>query len=242
MLADWNDKKAELYVRASRFEGFHRSIAEKIQPRLKGSDIAVDIGCGPGLISFEIAPYVKEITGIDADEMAIRWMEKEKDRLGLSNINAVCGDAIGGLDALLPDAFDTAIFCFFCNPDHVFDKVYEKANRFVALITHRFDAHGDAGQADASHHAHAASIAQYLDSRKIAYEKEYMQLDFGQPLTSLEEAEEYLNIYPGPEAAGSEAHSEFVKKRLANIEKRDERLYPYYFPKKRDAAIFFMEK
>ncbi len=62
---DWNARTLQWYVDAEKYTGFFRALAAEIAPALAGVQTLCDLGCGPALFDFEIAPLVKSIECID---------------------------------------------------------------------------------------------------------------------------------------------------------------------------------
>lgn len=69
-----------------RLLGYHDFFINNIS----SSDSVLDIGCGNGALSFDIAKKAKEVVGIDIEEKNIR---EAKKRHSLSNLAYVVGDA-----------------------------------------------------------------------------------------------------------------------------------------------------
>ena len=53
-------------------------------------DIVLDVGCGNGILTYEIAKKAKRVVGIDIDEKRIEFAKKNFSR---ENIVYICGDA-----------------------------------------------------------------------------------------------------------------------------------------------------
>lgn len=251
----------EWYVRASRAEGFHRKLTEMIRPALEAEDMVVDIGCGPGMMSLEIARYVSGVCAIDSNADAIAWLNEEIQREGPSNIRTALGDFIEDPEALLPDRFDVALFCYFGGPGEIFEAVYERAGRLVVMVTHgnRRRLGNDENRAGGTeepspasrplprterdmHRVYGYEMEDYLKGRNISYEMSPVKIRFGQPFVSLAEAERYLVAYSGIDISASDVLRGYMEERMALVEKTGNREYPLYYPKTRESTIFFVKK
>jgi len=242
MLFKWTEEKIDWYVRASRFAGFHKTIAEKIRPALKKTDAVVDFGCGPGLLDIEIAPDVKSITAIDIDQLVLEHLEKDIAGQKRTNIRTVCGDVKESPDAFIPSSFDVATISFFGSGE-VFKEAYRRASRLVIIITHGSDTPKKPSNIGGIfHRAFAEDVRAWLDENNVKYTVDYDCFDFGQPFVSLEEAESFFEVYTKDGEVGSEERCAQIDKQLSLVGKIDNPEYPYYFASMKDTAIFLVEK
>lgn len=69
-----------------RLLGYHDFFINNI----RNGDTVLDIGCGNGALSFDIAKKAKEVTGIDIEEKNIREAKKKHS---LTNLTYIVGDA-----------------------------------------------------------------------------------------------------------------------------------------------------
>ncbi|KAI1343413.1 methyltransferase-UbiE family protein [Xylariaceae sp. FL0016] len=69
--------------------------ASYILPRIKPDMKILDVGCGPGTITVDLASRVPEgsVTGLDAGEMAIEKAKGTARERGIANVTFVLGDA-----------------------------------------------------------------------------------------------------------------------------------------------------
>lgn len=61
-------------------------------PHLTEADGLLDIGCGPGSISLDLAEWVASVIGIDAASEAISRAEDDRERRGIGNAKFLVGD------------------------------------------------------------------------------------------------------------------------------------------------------
>lgn len=76
-------------------------------PHLKETDRVLDLGCGPGSITLDLAEWVHSVVGIDAAAEAINRAEDDRERRGTTNASFHVGDV-----------YSTGY------PDNAFDVVY----------------------------------------------------------------------------------------------------------------------
>ena len=242
MLADWSDKKIEWYVRASKWTGFHRTLAKRIRPHLKKTDHVVDLGCGPGLIDMAIANDVNNITAIDINPLVLNHYENVIYKDKYSNIRTVCGDAKADPEILIPDEFDVALFCFFGGPHAAFKAAQRKASRLTINITH-----GTSMQEAPStisgefQRIYEDEMEAYLVSEEIRYTKTSEWIDFSQPLSSMDEAKCFFETYASEGEEGSSERRAQIERQLSEVKRIDDPVYPWLFSKPKDTAIFLIE-
>ena len=52
---------------------------------LDGRQRVLDVGCGPGVLALELAPYVAEVVGIDPDAGMLAEAQRRAEELGITN-------------------------------------------------------------------------------------------------------------------------------------------------------------
>lgn len=82
-----------------RLMNYHKFFVDNINP----GDAVLDIGCGNGALSFDIAKKAKKVTGIDLSKENIKFA---KENFYKENIEYIHGDAIKNLPA---ERFDAVI-------------------------------------------------------------------------------------------------------------------------------------
>lgn len=81
----WNRISRRYDYHLSKFYiSYNKTIKHVISATSKESNI-LDIGCGTGIITVAVAPYVKHITGIDISKKMIEVAKKKATALNLSN-------------------------------------------------------------------------------------------------------------------------------------------------------------
>lgn len=105
------------------------------------SDMSVlDMGCGAGLYSIAIAPFVRSVTGCDISPKMVEAANKKADEAGCANVRFVCGDFA---DIVFTKPFDL-VFAHFTpalGSASAFQKMMSLAKKwcFVAMPTRRTD-------------------------------------------------------------------------------------------------------
>ncbi|PKR77398.1 class I SAM-dependent methyltransferase [Halalkalibacillus sediminis] len=83
----WDKTASKYYELEKKDEQTYFTIIEKTKPYLKTSDTVLDFGCGTGLITNEIAKYVKEIHAIDTSSKMIGIAERKAKERQIQNID-----------------------------------------------------------------------------------------------------------------------------------------------------------
>ena len=68
-----------------------KAVVKNITPNLKGDERVLDFGCGTGLVGLNIAPFVKEVVGIDTSKKMVEKFNQKAKKLNL-NAFALCKD------------------------------------------------------------------------------------------------------------------------------------------------------
>jgi len=70
-------------------------IRKKVNREIPAGQKILDVACGTGAQVFELAPFAKEVTGIDLSESMIRKAEQTKVKRNISNVHFRVCDATG---------------------------------------------------------------------------------------------------------------------------------------------------
>lgn len=228
MVLDWNARTLQWYADAEEYTGFFRALAAEIAPAVAGVQTLCDLGCGPGLFDFEIAPLVKSVACADTSEAALAFVGERAQALGLHNIFPVLADC-----EHLSGRWDV-IFMSFFGSRHI-DRYLPLCRKLIAVVSQSSDAALFPGRGRGYVRNTAQNTAEYLDSRRIAYELVWKRQEFGQPFSSLEEARDYVKLY-APDVCTEEAEL-FLKQRIVKTESP---AFPWYLPRKKTVGIFFI--
>lgn len=83
----WDKSAYNFFLEGEKEKQSYINIIDRIKKYLKTSDIVLDLGCGPGLISNEIADYVKFIYAIDISSKMIEIAKINADFRNIQNID-----------------------------------------------------------------------------------------------------------------------------------------------------------
>jgi len=111
-----------------RLMNYHKFFADNVDK----DDVVLDVGCGNGALSYDVAKKAKKVVGIDLNKKNISFA---KERYSEENIEYICGDALKDL----PDEkFDVIIMSnvleHIGNRVEFLERLREKAARFLIRV------------------------------------------------------------------------------------------------------------
>ena len=228
----WNERTSGWFCAASEYTGYNKKLAAILLKHIPERTTLCDVGCGSGLIDFELAPYFDQITCVDISSIAIDWIEKRCRQQGIRNINPVCMDA-----KELTGEWDTVLSLFYGGPEG-FVNYFPHARKQVVLVTYmeskgKFGpkAHKIVKQFD------TAGIMAWLDESGIRYTLEEYTLEHGQPLRDLEDAKAFVRAYTLPMC-----EDELLAYLDKHLKETGEEEFPYYLPKQKHFGLFVIRR
>ncbi len=132
------DRSAKYYDRnTKRFEKAYQLSVEKTLEFVNNESKILEVGCGTGIITFEVAGFVKEIEAIDLSEKMIQIAKEKQKQKGVNNINFQVGDAY---DLEYPDKAFNVVLLFntlhvFKSPENVIKEIHRILKQKGILIT-----------------------------------------------------------------------------------------------------------
>ena len=228
----WNEQSFNWFSRASEYTGYNRALADILLKHLPQGGTLCDMGCGAALIDFELAPFFSEITCVDISKEVIRFVNEQIRQRNIHNIFALCSDG-GTLDG----SWDSVMALFHGGTDAI-DCYLKKARKVLVLATHGTK-RGNIGpeKHKASKCCDIDSMCQYLENRNIHYTMQEAAIEYGQPLTGLDDARAFVRAYTTPmDDAELEAYL------ASNLQKTGREDYPYYLPNERRFGIFVIRR
>lgn len=226
MKFDWNEGTIRRYTEANEYTGFFKNIAQIIKPKLEGYSTLCDIGCGLGLLDLELYHNIEQITCTDINQVALDALNKTIKEKKIQNIKTQIMDADN-----IQGQWDIILVSFFGAKD--IENFLPHCKKLIAVV------HGDKeGQLSPSKYdiykkINTSNVEAKLKEKGIPYSLTQHAFEFGQPLTSIEEAKEYiqshtLNVTP-------EDLNIFLSEK---VKKTGEEKYPFYIPRMKKMGIF----
>src|SRR5271168_4415089 len=85
--------QAESYNRLTGSMNSDRSAALRDLVSVSPDDLLLDVCCGPGLLTMDMAPYVRRATGVDLTPAMLDQARATQKAAGLVNVSWMQGDA-----------------------------------------------------------------------------------------------------------------------------------------------------
>ncbi|MBR2696210.1 MAG: class I SAM-dependent methyltransferase [Parasporobacterium sp.] len=240
MLYNWNKETFTWFQEASDYTGYNRNLAELIKPYLEGCKTILDLGCGMGLVDFELAPDFEEITCVDISEEPIGYIQNRAAKLGIPNLRAVCAD--GGekenLKKLIPDLPKDAVLALFHGEVERIGETYlSYAAKKMILVVHG-SAYGTTGPKAyrVRKCCDVDSTRAWLESHGLTYQFQEAELEFGQPHRSIEDAVAFTRVFT--KNAPDEEIEEYARSHVIETGRDD---FPFYTPKIRKFGLFAVD-
>jgi cyclopropane fatty-acyl-phospholipid synthase-like methyltransferase len=226
MLFDWNADTIRWYLDAEMYSGFYRRIAEAVAPGLDGYQTMCDLGCGLALFDFEVAPRFETVRCVDMNETALRSVRERAERLGLTNLVTRLDDCYH-----LTGAWDVVFMSFFGSRE--LDRFLPMCRKLVAVVSAVSDSELFPMKQRRYKKNTVDDTKKYLDEKGIGYKLTTMQLEFGQPFVSLDDARRCVRYYV-PEITDAEA-GDYLTNRLKETAGE---VWPYYLPRMKSVGLF----
>lgn len=232
MQIEWNAKTVEWFWRASAYTGFHKKLAEILSERIDPTQSICDLGCGAGLIDFELRQQVKHITCIDKNPDVIRILQSQIRNQKIENMQARCAD-IYHLDG----QWDIALMVFVGGcVDHIGE--YLRLCRDKLILVNRGGCVNNPSVSRLAREHHSlVPITNQIFEAGIQCRMQDFTLEYGQPFSSKKEAFEYVDFYH----KNSKNESVFTYLEH-NLVKTKDKEYPFYLPSQKHFGVFEIKK
>ncbi|WP_414732695.1 methyltransferase [Acetobacterium carbinolicum] len=223
---NWNPQTIKWYQEANTYSQFFKNIADLIAPQLEGCSSLCDIGCGLGLIDLELSPKLNQITCIDINDFALSSLKATIALREITNIEPRlmdCDDISGHWDVIYTSFFGSR------NPE----KFLPFCKKQISVVGKK-ELHNPTLKKYQSFHKNTYDeVAATLDEKGIPFTLTEVSLEFGQPLTSVEDGKKFIkNNYP---KISDKDLNCFLSQNLVETGEGD---YPFYIPKRKSLGIF----
>lgn len=227
---NWEKDGIRFMKDASEVTSYNRKLAKEIRSYVTKESRICDAGCGLGYLSIELAPFVKEVVSVERDPNALAVLEEVSQKKNIQTIRPLCGDA---MQLSKEECFDAMVFCFFGNTDEILEIAKKHCRGTVIAIKKNYSRHRfSVGNHAFLHDGYEKAQARLLELG-IPFEGKELELEFGQPFRSFEDARVFYEIY-SQDRQKEVITDEFLKEKL--VETGDE-TFPYYMPHRRKLGM-----
>ena len=177
------------YMRcASAYSDYHERLAKLLTPWLGTDSHICDAGCGLGGLAVALAPHVGQVTAVDIDRDALQVLEEKS----LPNVIPLCGD-IAKLPPETP--YDAMVFCFFGGIEEVLELAAAQCRGDVFIISRNYDTHRFSPGSHPTGNYGFCHAKKTLEQRGIPFQARELEIEFGQPFCSWEDARRFFALY-----------------------------------------------
>ena len=225
MMYRWEPDMIRYMRDASENSSYNRELVAELLPWLNQEMRVCDAGCGLGYLSMELARHVGHVTAVDINADALQDLREK----AISNVTVRCGD----IGALQPDQpYDAMVFCFFGGIEEILRLAKEQCGGSVFVISRNYTTHRfSVGDYPTGNYGFSRA-KMVLSEKGIPFEEKALQLEFGQPFRSLEDARRFFELYSRDENKRL-ITDEFLKEKL--VEQPGE--FPWYLPHLRNIGF-----
>jgi len=234
----WTPERIENYKSASEYTSFHRKLSVLAEPYLDENWTMADIGCGPGMVDYWLAPMVKKIDAIDNDPVAIEYLTNWLEEIYITNrnISDKITPRLAALEDITEETWDVVTMSFFGVNEKILEKALLLATRRLLIFMHgRPEKTGPLSIINDDKTFNVSEVESYLKEKNYSYKKNVMEMQFGQPFKSIGDIHSFLSSYNS---------GDDFEKRMTDAEERIIKTnrfdYPYYLPKSISVALFII--
>jgi cyclopropane fatty-acyl-phospholipid synthase-like methyltransferase len=226
---DWNSNTIRWYQEANKYSGFFKNIAELIAPGLKDHSTLCDIGCGLGLVDLELSTHIKNITCIDINKEAIKALQKSVKDRKITNIEPRLMDCKD-----IDENWDVIYISFFGSRN--LEEYLPRCKKLIAVVGKKNQTELYPEKYRTFQKNTSDEVEQALTNKGITYFLREVSFEFGQPLSSLEEAKNFVTTH-SPQISPKDL-ADFLAQRLIET---GEQQYPFFLPRMKAMGIFEIE-
>lgn len=231
-MVEWNDTSFGWFLSASEYTGYNRKLAQLLLPLCGQGGRLCDVGCGMGLVDFELAPYMERIVCVDQNENAVSFINRRAQELSVSNVSGVVADARS-----FSGCFD-AVIALFCGRPDEYAADYLRLAPLLISVVHDGD-RGSIGPKEffSRKGTPLGEINRALKEKQIVFSQFRYALEFGQPLRSLDEARRFVRTNTSD--ASDDAIERYLSDQLQQTGRKD---FPYYLPNERAFGVYVLRR
>ncbi len=212
----WDENRIRWMQAAAERGRYHEELAARIGHYVRPDAHLCDAGCGLGFLSLALSGYVRCISAVDLAPEAIDTLKRNILLRGVTNIEPVVAD-MNNFTPATP--FDAAVFCYYGQMRDVLPMAKRICSGTVVFIKSDTKKRGIASGGGWRMET-VSDAAAVLDGYGVAYTRERLLLEYGQPFDTLQDAGEFFKNYYSGEYSGG----------LESVVEVKDRSYRYYLP------------
>ena len=234
MMLDWTPRTFQWFEAADAWTGYSKKLARLLWERVRVPGTLLDMGCGMAFPDFALAPHVGEITCVDRDERVIAYVQEKIKSESISNLRALAakGEEVQG-------QWDTVMCIFHGEKETILSSYLPLARDTLLVVVHASRAGNIAPEGYKVRKCSGVQeTSDFFRQQGISFALLETGIEFGQPLTSLQEAQDFIRAYSRKdipqEAVTAELESRLVK--------TGHHQYPYYLPSVKQFGIYTIRR
>lgn len=242
---NWTSTNIKWFLDAEETTDFYEKAIEEMQLYIDNSNTAIDIGCGIGTFSIELARKGLKVTSVDISSVVIEALNKRIDKSYMQNI-----DAFNTAFEFISDkeSYDVVLMSYMMGlvNDNNIEKILNLSNKYVVLILPVDEIKDDFSitelyqrigidTKELKQHTYE-KLLETFNKLKIRYNLKLFQSEFGQPFDSKEEAVNFIQYYFNIPVIKKIQILEWINEKL--IEKDNK----YYLANKKRSAMILIKK
>lgn len=231
----WTRESIRLFKNAAEYNQYHEFLKGVLHPFIEKEDTVLDLGCGLGYLSLELAPICAKVTAMDVDSNALQVLSENIEEKTIRNIQVLYKD---WKNIPPSEKWDIVVVCFFGQLRRDIEGFLKKCNKRVIAVVSNESASTFLPKAkNARHKEQAKDIQDFLSENYQVRHYEQTEVQFGQPFLSYDEAVSFVKHYrPKNDDASIQEH---LEKYLVPANTKP---YTYVLPNEKSVGIFVIEK
>ena len=213
----WTAETIRYMRHAAENTDYYNSIARVMVPYLSSNDHICDAGCGLGHLSAALAPWVGHVSAVEICPEALAVLAEKQ----IPNVTTCCGDVAAMMP---PQPYDAMVFCFFGSVEEILEIATAQCRGTVFVITRNYSTHRFSQGSHETGRMDFTALCASLRQREIPFESGEMELEFGQPFESREDARRFFSHY---------SRDGFSEEMLEQRLRKGTNGFPWYLPQQK---------
>lgn len=219
----WTPEMVRFMQDAEEHTDYYQLLARRLSVYFSPRAHICDAGCGLGGLSVALLPYAGKVTAVDVSPEAIAALRARN-----TPVEAVLGD-IAEHPPQTP--YDAMVFCFFGSTREALGWAKRQCRGVALMVKKDWEYHRFSLEPHKLERFSCKVTERELEESGIPFSVERLELEFGQPFGSLEDATRFFAIYSKDSAPPD---PDTVQSRLIPDPKVK---YPYYLPSRKHVGI-----